>query len=206
MSGMTEATVIAVVAALGIGCSKSEAAPPLPAPSPSVLATAAAPKEPTVVERLMESTTLTEALGVARPLFTDTEDKVDPAAVSFAMWAAKRMTWRELQALPETKHALVMKDPEAERGKRNCYTGVIVEIQVDRSKGVPLYLGGLMTNGGQIARFAAVGSTGELVQKSAARFCGVTTGRQSYSNAGGGTTHAVYLVGMFDLPENKLTR
>lgn len=52
-------------------------------------------------------------------------------------------------------------------------------------------------------RFAAVASTGELVAQSSANFCGVTTGKYSYSNSGGGTTHAVFLVGMFDLPENK---
>jgi hypothetical protein len=34
----------------------------------------------------------------------------------------------------------------------------------------------------------------------------VVTGKYSYANSGGGTGHAVTLVGVFDLPENKGTR
>ena len=40
-------------------------------------------------------------------------------------------------------------------------------------------------------------------QHEPARFCGIATGRDTYANTGGGTTHAVRVVGMFDLPENR---
>jgi hypothetical protein len=195
-------TCAALAAAL-ISCKEgaSREAPPLPAPT--VPATPPTPPQPTTGELLMASSSLPVAIGIISPNFKDTENDTDPAAALFALWALNNMTWTELQALPETKHALVLKDSVAERGKRNCYTGVIVEIEVDRSAGKPLYLGGLATHSGQVARFAAVGSTGDLVQKSGAKFCGVVTGRSSYSNSAGGTTHGVFLVGMFDLPENR---
>ncbi len=60
-----------------------------------------------------------------------------------------------------------------------------------------------MSNGGNIYRFLAAGSSGTLVPQSYGRFCGVVTGTYDYSNSGGGTGHAVEMVGMFDLPENK---
>ncbi|HEU4576997.1 MAG TPA: hypothetical protein VFS67_01995 [Polyangiaceae bacterium] len=155
------------------------------------------------LERLSAEKTTAGAISIASAHFTDSTNELDPAALAFALWSTDHLTWEEIQALPETKHAKVLKDPDAERGKKNCYSGNIVEIQVDRSAGKPVYLGGLVTGSGVVMRFAAVGSTGELVAKSYAKFCGVTTGKYSYSNSGGGTTHAVFLVGMFDLPENK---
>lgn len=197
----------AVVALGGVACGKSEpgsaqAAPvteqvtaPAPTPEP--------PKEPTLADKLAETKTLSDALALLTPLFKDTQNANDDASVLFAVWSSAHLQWADINALPETKHALVMKDPENERGKRNCYAGSIVEIHTDRSMGRPIYRGGLATPGRQIARFVAVGSTGELVQSSQARFCGVVTGVESYSNAGGGTTHAVRVIGMFDLPENK---
>lgn len=48
----------------------------------------------------------------------------------------------------------------------------------------------------------SVSSTGRLVEDSRARLCGFVTGKYSYSNSGGGSSHAVQLVGMFKLPEN----
>jgi hypothetical protein len=61
----------------------------------------------------------------------------------------------------------------------------------------------LMTGSVNIVRFYAVGSSGDLVQNRPARFCGAVAGRYSYDNAAGGSTHAVAVVGLFDLPENK---
>jgi hypothetical protein len=42
-----------------------------------------------------------------------------------------------------------------------------------------------------------------LVADSNATFCGVIVGKVGFTNASGGTTNAPYLVGMFDLPENR---
>ena len=155
------------------------------------------------MELLAEETTLPGALKVVGPHLGDSTNDLDPGALQFALWSAGHLKWEDIQQLPETKHAKVLKDPEAERGKRNCYRGSIIEIHVDRSAGTPVYFGGLYTGAGTVLRFAAVGSTGELVKNSYANFCGVTTGTYSYSNSGGGMTHAVFLVGMFELAENK---
>jgi hypothetical protein len=183
-------------------CSKTEA------PKPEAITTAAptpspAPREPTVLERLDAQTDLAGGLGVIGGRFKDSRDDMDPAAAVFAGWSTKHMTWLDLQKIPETKFALVLKDPEAVRGKRLCSSGSIVEIRVDRSSGKPVYIGGLMSPSGNVTRFLAVGSSGELVERSQARVCGVVTGTYSYGNSGGGTTHAVNVVGMFDLPDNK---
>jgi len=161
------------------------------------------PPEPTPAQKIVAAKDLAGVLKVATPLFQDTNGDVDPAAAVFALWAARKLDWVELQSLPATTYAKVMKDAEAERGKRMWVEGKIVEIAVDRSSGAPIYLGGLITPTSKVYRFVAVKDTGDLVQKSLARFCGVVTGRQSYANSAGGTTHAVALVGMFDLPANR---
>jgi len=60
-----------------------------------------------------------------------------------------------------------------------------------------------------VIRFVAVGDTGALVANSTARFCGIVTGRFTYLNAIGGTTHAVRLVaqaGQASPPQSDLYR
>jgi hypothetical protein len=97
-----------------------------------------------------------------------------------------------------------MKDPDSQRGQKLCANGEVIEIALDRSvPGQKVFLGGMYDDGGRIYRFIAVQSTGEIMAHSRARFCGVVTGQQHYENSMGGVAHAVHLVGMFDLPENK---
>jgi len=188
-----------LVAVCLVACEKP--APPRPEPATSVAETA--PVEVSFLDQLMLESSLPSALAKVRPRLDDSMNAPDPASVQLALWAAENLRWSAIQTLPETKHALVMKDTDAERGKRNCYRGTVVEIHADRSTGTLLHIGGLRTPGGQVARFFAVGSTGELVQGSPAHFCGIVTGVYSYDNTAGGTTHAAHLVGMFDLPENR---
>ncbi len=96
-----------------------------------------------------------------------------------------------------------MKDPEAELGKRLCWSGSVLDISTDRAAGFPLYLGELVDYNGDILNFYAVGSTGALVERSQARICGIATGTVAYQNTAGGITQTVRVVGMFDLPENR---
>jgi len=119
------------------------------------------------------------------------------------MWAIERLRWSELQALPETTVAKAKKDSDAERGKRLCMSGTIVEIATEKVDTKKIYNGRLFDVAMSVITFHAVGSSGELVEHSTARFCGVFTGVNAYPNSGGGTTHAVRAVGMFDLPENR---
>ncbi len=41
------------------------------------------------------------------------------------------------------------------------------------------------------------------MERSQERFCGVVTGLFDYANSGGGTGHAVAIVGLFDIAENR---
>jgi len=99
---------------------------------------------------------------------------------------------------------MVMKDSNSQRGSRICTGGRVIEISVDNTvPGGKVFLGGMYNDAGQLYRFVAVRSTGEIVANSRAKFCGIVTGQQHYANSVGGIAHAVHLVGMFDLPENK---
>ena len=164
------------------------------------------PRVPTLAERVGAATSLDDALTILDPHFDDTVNEVSGGAAVLAVWAAHRLRWSELMRRPETSFRLVMKDSVAERGKRLCARGTINEIAVDRSAGVAIYNGGLVTPSMKVMRYLAVGDTGNLVEDSPARFCGVVVGRLSYMDVTGGSTHAVQLVGMFDLPENRRAR
>lgn len=148
-----------------------------------------------------DAQTLEQALALSVPTMTDTTDELSDGAIAFARWAMMRMQWADVAVKKnETSHKLVQKDPDTARGKRLCLKGRLVSI---RKEGEGLFAGLFAADGFEIARFIAVGSTGELVERSRARICGVATGRYTYANAGGGTTHAISVVGMFDLPENR---
>lgn len=150
---------------------------------------------------------LLAAIAATKLEMTDFNDvNFSRGAVLLAMWGARNMTWADLQKVEQGKYGMVMKDPDSQRGKRLCAYGQIIEVQVDNSVPGKVYLGGLNAysdDGLRIYRFVAVGSTGELVAGNEARFCGVITGKNSYQNSAGGMTHAVHLIGMFELPENK---
>lgn len=178
--------------------STASAAPVAPAPVASV--SAPAKVNPFVV--IMTKPALHDAIAYAKPMMEDTQNKIDTGSAVLVTWAAERMTWAALAAIPETSFPKVMKDSDLERGLRLCGAGRIVQITAEKYEGKRLYQGKMMV-GSDVYSFYAVGSTGDLVEKSTARFCGIVTGRHSYSNAGGGTTHAARVVGLFDLPENK---
>lgn len=140
----------------------------------------------------------------------DSDDEMDGGTALLGVWASRSMEWSDVAvATAETSYALVQKDSATERGKRLCVSGMIVEIHVDRVKNQPdqpaTYNGNLMSDG-NVVSFVAVGDTGTLVAQSFARLCGVVTGAHHYSNSAGGRTHAVWMVGMFDLPSNRAAK
>jgi hypothetical protein len=154
----------------------------------------------------VEQKTLADAVAYARPKMEDTANASSIGAVLVAAWAKANMTWADVGiARDETSIALVKKDSDRERGKRLCISGNLVQIEVDKSFPGKPYVGLLRTGSWDLVHFVAVGSTGQLVEQSAARFCGVVTGRYDYANSGGGVGHAVEAVGMFDLPGNRAT-
>jgi hypothetical protein len=149
--------------------------------------------------------TLALAIAKARPTMEDVGDgSISPGTLELVLWAASSLRWSDIApgSGAETSIRLVMKDSDAARGKRLCSRGRIIQIQKEKGTDPPVFSGILVTSSYDLVHFYAVGSTGELVEKDRARICGVVTGRYSYPNAGGGTGHAVDVVGMFELPEN----
>lgn len=199
-------------------CSQSAGAPTVPGASPPEASQGdssapthiaipaqlkAEPPPPTPVERIRAAPSLEAALKVAKPAFDDTFDSTSDGAKLFATWAVDNLRWSQLSNLEETKYALVMKDPDEERGKRLCGRGLLVEIQAERTAHGKVHHGGIALGYAKVLRFYAVGSTGKLVARKNARFCGVVVGKQSYRNSAGGTAHGLMLVGIFDLPANR---
>ena len=101
----------------------------LPAPVTSTVLT-----PPTEARRqILSKTSLEDAIAVARPQMVNTVGRLDTGSALLALWAVGHLSWDMLEALPATSAAMFQKDPEAERGKRLCVTGTIVEIRAERS-------------------------------------------------------------------------
>jgi len=154
-------------------------------------------------DALLEMRSYSDVVEKLKPLMEDGYNEVPTGTAMMGIWAAKNMKWLDIAvALDETSYARVMKDSQEERGKRLCATGQIVQIEVERLKFGKVATGLLLTGRGNLFHFSAVGSSGDIVERSRARICGVVTGKYSYSNSGGGTGHTVQVVGMFDIVEN----
>lgn len=202
--GVVVGVVVCLVLLVGLaaigGRSSSPSTPAVAATTPE--APAPAPAPPTPLERMAKAATLREAVGITRPLMADVrgEDISQGAALLAVWWARRPALWSELTAMPDSKRAEIMKDPDAYRGQRICMTGTVSQIFRDKSSSTsaPVYMGVLYHNGG-FARFIAVQSTQGVVENTPARFCGIAIGLQSYDNVNKGTTHAIQAVGLFDI-------
>lgn len=168
-------------------------------------ASVAAPRE-TPDDEIVKLRSFPDALAYAKPHMNDVYGQTSEGTRLMVVWALSRMTWDAVGVeKDETTHGKVLKDVALERGKRLCWRGTLIQIAADRSLGDAVYTGLLHSSQGDLYHFYGVGSSGDLVEDSYARFCGVVTGKYSYDNSGGGTSHAIALVGMFDLPENRRT-
>lgn len=112
------------------------------------------------------------------------------------------MSWDELNNIPKTNYQKMKKDIIAESGKSFCFEGMVHEIQVNRTV-TPLITEALMyvPYEGYVA-IMAVKSSGDILPEEKAKFCGIAAGNRYYQTLMG-TNSAPYLLGMFDLPENK---
>lgn len=163
-----------------------------------------APPPPSPLEVLQSKTTLAEAIEEVRSQMADTDGEVSPGAALLALWSAKHLKWTDVAvAKNETSFKLVRKDSDLARGKRLCVRGQLVQIEKEKVGSDPLFTGLMLSGSYDIYSFIAVRSTGELVSNSHARFCGVVIGKYEYSNSAGGRGHAISVVGMFDLQENR---
>lgn len=141
----------------------------------------------------MKADSVAHAFVLAKPTMTGSEG-LSAGATLFATYASSKLRWEDVDVPAETSFGHVLKDPEAERGKRMCAEGAIAGIQRRDLGPRKTFQGTLRVNDVDAVAFIAVGTTGELIRGSKARFCGVVTGMWSTS---------VALVGMFDLPENR---
>jgi hypothetical protein len=114
----------------------------------------------------------------------------------FHTWAISKLKWPAIGP-SDTSPAKVFKDPDAEYGKAYCGSGYIVQIEKTGH-----FHTALVMISPDVIRLAAIGDTDGLVKGTTASFCGLVLGTYSYSNTGGGTTHAIDVVGMFRLPAN----
>ena len=194
------ATAIVFAFTVKLGSSGTTSAPPTPPPQ-----TQATKPLPTMtpLDRVMVAPSMRAAFLIAQPYMTDEPNKVSDGTQLLAAWAAANMRWSDvLVATDETSPALAKKDTDEARGKRMCFSGTIIQI-AKSAPGVQLYEGLFNMYAGGILAFMAAGSSGSLVERSESRLCGVVTGLYDYANSGGGISHAVQIVGMFDLPQNK---
>lgn len=198
-----------------VGCGRDTAAPSGGGATTAVATpvAGAAPSLPAQVEPpnphpVPKIDTLTEAVAFFRPRMFDQFDAPSDGTVGLAKWAADHLKWSDVEVVKnETGFGMIKKEPDDQVGKRMCASGRVIQIQRQKLSDSPakLYDGLLMVGGlgGDLIQFWVAGSSGEIVEKSEARICGVVTGRFDYTNSAGGTGHAVSVVGMFDLPENK---
>jgi hypothetical protein len=131
------------------------------------------------------------------------DDGLPKGGVQFAIWAQTYLKWADLQSLPASARALILKDSSEERGKKLCVTGTILEIEVEKTPIGKFAYAGILNQKMEVVSVIGVGSSGSLVERDQATFCGAVIGRRSYANSGGGVVHAVRVVGLFDLPENR---
>ncbi|MBL9013137.1 MAG: hypothetical protein JNL83_03120 [Myxococcales bacterium] len=158
-----------------------------PAPAPA----RAPDPEPSPEERVAGAATFADAIALAKPAMADSTDELPAGAALLARYG--KLRWSDVEA-DETTVAKVQKDAEPERGKRLCAEGEIERItrrDIERRKA---FVGRLALADGDALAFVAVGTTGELVKRMRARFCGVVTGVHGSD---------VAVLGMFDLPENR---
>jgi hypothetical protein len=82
---------------------------------------------------VLSKTSLPDAIEAARPMMSNTVGRLDLGSAMLAMWASKNLSWQALEAIPETSPALFKKDPDAERGRRFCMSGTVLEIRAEKT-------------------------------------------------------------------------
>jgi hypothetical protein len=152
--------------------------------------------QPTVGEALANANSIADAMNICAPAMDDAEGTISNGAICLSSWGVKHFTWK-LVSTPrdETTPGLVFKNSHSQLGKRICTVGSVVEITDQEG----ISFGEIHGFSGTIYHFITVGSSGSIVEHTTAHLCGFVVGTYSYHNSGGGTTHTVDLVGMWDL-------
>jgi hypothetical protein len=186
-------------AALAQSAAASASVPPIVSAAPALSGV------PLYESKLAGAKDVQEALKLAAPDFRDSTEKPDPAGVAFAHWAASRVKYETLRDAEGVggiyQLGEYIKDPDSKRGDRVIVAGRLGSIRVKRGDFGSLAIGHItvpMPNRGrETVYFNAVGSTDKVLAHDDVVFLGVGTGIYTYSNTGGGTTRAAFLVGSF---------
>ncbi|MBA2540914.1 MAG: hypothetical protein H0V17_14840 [Deltaproteobacteria bacterium] len=149
---------------------------------------------PALPPDIVDQRNLAAAIAVAKPKLTDTRDAPSEGTKLLLRWAAARMRWADVAvAKNETSLEQVEKDPMPQVGKRLCIVGPLAKIEKQTVDGIEIHVARIAIANGDAIEIYAIGSTGTLVKRKPAKFCGVVTGRY---DAGG--PPATFAVGMFD--------
>jgi hypothetical protein len=196
--GLPVAFALCALATMACKRSESTVTERTVVPEPSVT-------PPNPLDVIATKTTLADALAVAKPLMEiDKPGDSSPGTFLLALWSLEHLRWQDVAlSRDETSYAKVRKDIDAERTKRLCVPGTIIQIEAFKQHNGTLFGGLMLSEGGNLFHFNGVQSSGDLVERSSARFCGIVTGKYDYANSAGGEGHAIDVVGMFDLPQNR---
>lgn len=155
----------------------------------------APPAAPLVPADILEVENFPAAIAFALPRMTDERSAPNEGAKLLARYGAARLQWADVDiAKNETSLELVEKDPPKAWGKRLCASGTLARIEKQTVEGTELHSARLVTKTGDAIELFAVGSTGSLVKRKPARFCGVVTGRLDVAGK-----PATFAVGMFEI-------
>lgn len=179
------------------------ATPPAPTPSGSASASADVRLRAPDVAAIDEKATLADALAYAKPKIEDATDDWDRGTYLLGEWLSSHGSWATVAALPETSSPKISKDAEGETGKRFCMTGTVTTIKAFRGSDAKMFWGIMSSSETQVMVFLAAGDTGNIVDNSTARFCGVSTGIYNLTLKSGAPFPSPKAVGFFDLPKNK---
>lgn len=197
--------IFATLLALGmmagsIALSRYFAAHPVAPPVPTRQAAAPRPAEappapPRAPTSIFETADFPAAIAFALPSMTDDRSAPNTGAKLLARYGAVKLTWADVViAKNETSLALVEKDPPKAWGKRLCVSGTLARIEKQTVDREVLHSARLVTKSGDALELYAVGSTGDLVKRKPARFCGVVTGRLDVAGK-----PATFAVGMLEV-------
>jgi hypothetical protein len=154
------------------------------------------------LDRASKAANYAQAFKECDGLFSnETFNAPNVGGICFKLWATKNLVVNDAAvAKNETTYGLIMKNPALQISKKMCLVGNIIQIEEENMLQNTVS-NGLMHQGygGNLVHFYNIGSSGNLVEGKPARMCGFVIGQYHYHNSGGGTGHAIDLVGAWDL-------
>ena len=179
-----------------------------------------------VRQQIEAASSLSEAFRLTKPFFhvefsdnvesdggatASFDDGLDQA--SFEWWCAKHLRWSDVDSrVDATSIPLIDRDRSGEQGKHLCLAGIILQIKAGYLIAGPVdseperaYQAQILMPDKSSATLVVIRSAGKIVVASQARFCGMYTNLMYQTLANGDRLPMPFLVGMFDLRENKKT-